>query len=223
MVARQRPDGHLDPWKDAAEPTIMDLSLGRPGAPRTKETLCRCQRNTSHPQPPRPTVSSLAPSSSATTDPTRHGLRCSGDRQSSGRGQDRARARDRASLQLVGHAVLRERRRAEPRRGRARPRRDAADRRAGRDADRVLGARGPAGGGPHPSGGGARGRRDRRGLPRARARSAARSAASPRSCSARPPARSSSSAATPPPSAAPPPSRASGPRGARSPPPGLLS
>ena len=37
MVARLGSDGHLDPWKDAREPATMDLSLGRPGAPRTKE------------------------------------------------------------------------------------------------------------------------------------------------------------------------------------------
>ena len=37
MVARQRPNGHLDPWKEAGEPTTMDLSLGRPGAPQPKE------------------------------------------------------------------------------------------------------------------------------------------------------------------------------------------
>jgi hypothetical protein len=37
MVARLGPNGHLDPWKEAREPATMDLSLGRPGAPRTKE------------------------------------------------------------------------------------------------------------------------------------------------------------------------------------------
>ena len=75
MVARQRPNGHLDPWKDAREPATMGYSLGRPGAPQTKETICRCQRMTSGPQPPRPTApSSRAPSSSATTDPTRRVL-----------------------------------------------------------------------------------------------------------------------------------------------------
>ena len=37
MVARQTPNGDLDPWKDAGKPTTMDLSLGRPGAPKPKE------------------------------------------------------------------------------------------------------------------------------------------------------------------------------------------
>ena len=55
MVARPGPDGHLDPWKDAGEPTTMDHSLGRPGAPQSKETICRSQRMTSGPQTPRPT------------------------------------------------------------------------------------------------------------------------------------------------------------------------
>ncbi len=76
MVARQRPNGHLDPWKDAREPATMDLQPGQTGRPSTKGTICRCQRMTSGPQPPRPTEpSSRAPSSSATTDPTRRVLR----------------------------------------------------------------------------------------------------------------------------------------------------
>jgi nucleotide-binding universal stress UspA family protein len=37
MVACQRPDGDLDPWKEARERATMDHSLGRPGAPQAKE------------------------------------------------------------------------------------------------------------------------------------------------------------------------------------------
>jgi nucleotide-binding universal stress UspA family protein len=39
MVARRRRDGHLNPWKGPSEPTTMDLSLGRPGAPEQRNDM----------------------------------------------------------------------------------------------------------------------------------------------------------------------------------------
>src|SRR5215207_2683826 len=141
MVARERPNGDLDPWQGAGEPTIMDLAWAD-RAPLEERNAMSLSTHDIRP-------AATAPDGAVQPRTVVVGYDGSDEaRAAFAVAIDRAQPSDRIVLvhatssasNWLGTPYYERRRRADPRRGRARARRDAADRRAGRDADRVLGA-----------------------------------------------------------------------------------